>query len=158
MSEPGENNRGASGRLDFGAGVLMAALSLYLFFWFIPTFAPGEGGPGQIAPSFFPRFSIAVVFCCATIITATSFRNRAARVPGEAVQLVVEIVGWSLFALVLIALLQWAGFVPAGIFSVLSGVALTRYRKNYLLIGVLAVGLPILLDRAVWWLFTVELP
>ena len=157
MSEAEQTDRGTGRRLDFVMGAAMAALSLLLFFWFIPTFAPGEGGPGQIAPSFFPRFSVVVVFICAILIMATSARAAMAA-DGNGPRLLAEVAGWSAFACVLFALLQWAGFVPAGIFAVLSGVILTRYRGNLILVGLLAVGLPILLDQGVWMLFQIELP
>lgn len=153
-----ENERGAAGRLDFWAGALLAALSLGLFVWFIPTFAPGEGGPGQIAPSFFPRLAIAVVFACALILMVASARDLALPAGGAGIRLFTEIAGWCVFAGLLFALLTWAGFVPAGIFAVASGTLLTRYRRRPLLCAALAIGLPLVLDVAAWQIFLIELP
>jgi hypothetical protein len=136
----------------------MTLLSLLLFVWFIPTFAPGEGGPGQIAPSFFPRIAVAVVFVCALLIMAANARALAAPGAGEGGRLLAEIAGWTVFASPLFALLAFAGFVPAGMFGVLAGVALTRCRRQPLLILLLAVGLPLFLDWAVWTVFLIDLP
>jgi len=153
-----ESERGATARLDFGAGALLAALSLGLFVWFIPTFAPGEGGPGQIAPSFFPRLAIAVVFVCALILMAVSARHLAVSAERAGVRLLTEMVGWLVFAVALFALLRWAGFVPAGIFAVACGTLLTRYRRRPLLCAALAIALPLVLDVAAWQIFLIELP
>lgn len=158
MSKPGTDDRDASGRLDFVCCAILAAVGLVLFFWFIPTFAPGEGGPGQIAPSFFPRLAVAVVFACAVLVMAGSARSLLAPGNGAGQHLLAELFGWAAFALALFALLHWAGFVPAGIFAVLCGVALARYRRRPVLIATLAIGLPLLLDWSVWELFWIELP
>lgn len=158
MSEAAKPNRGAHGRLDFVSGALMALVALVLFVWFAPTFAPGEGGPGQIAPSFFPRMAAAVMFVCALLVMARNLRALSAPGTGEGLSLLSELAGWTVFAGGLYALLAWAGFVPAGIFAILCGVALTRYRKRLWLATILAVGLPFLIDWGVWKLFWIELP
>lgn len=162
MSEAGEPREEASAsaaaRLDLVVGAALVALSLALFFWFIPTFAPGEGGRGQIAPSFFPRLAVIVVFVCALLIVA---RNVLAfRRPGNGAgpRLACELVGWAVFAGILFAILSWAGFVAGACFAVVCGVVLTRYRRRPLLVAALALGLPLVLDYAVWSIFLVELP
>lgn len=158
MSETDETERGASGRLDVVAGAVLAALSLGLFFWFVPTFAPGAGGPGQIAPSFFPRLAIAVVFVCALIVTVANLGALRRPSTGAGGRLLTEFGGWCLFAVVLFVLLRFAGFVPAGVYAVLCGTLLTRYRRRPILVGLIAIGLPLLLDWGAWSLFLVELP
>lgn len=159
MSETGEiAERGARARLDLVMGAVLALVSLALFFWFIPTYAPGAGGKGQIAPSFFPRLAIIVVFVCALIVVLKNIAAFALPGDGSGLRLLAEIAGWTVFAGALFAILSWAGFVAGSCFAVLCGVILTRYRRRPVMIALLALGLPFLLNWAVWSIFLVELP
>ena len=158
MKGAGATSRAGGGRLDLVCGGILAAASLYLFVHFVPTHAPGDSGPGQIAPSFIPRLALAVTGVCGCMVMAGGWRSRALAPVGDGGRILSEMMGWALFSALLLGLLSLAGFVVAGVFGILAGVALTRYRRRPLVILLLAIGLPLLLDWAVWQLFWIELP
>lgn len=158
MTRGEQSGRAAYGRLDLVCGAVLACASLYLFLDFVPTYAPGEGGAGKIAPSFIPRMALGVMFVCSLLVAIGGLRSKQPGPSSAGRRITLEIVGWACFATVLILLLLYAGFLVAGGFAILSGCALTRYRRRPVLIGAMALLLPLFLDWSVWKLFWIELP
>lgn len=154
----GNAERTARERADFWSGAVLAALAVFALLWLIPVNVPGSAGDGQVAPSFFPSMAAVVVLICALGLMLVNVRALKAPGDGRGRLLLMEAGGWAVLAVLYFLALKHAGFIPAGIGGVIAGIAITQYRKRLWLAALLAIGLPFLLDAAVWRLFTIQLP
>lgn len=158
MSEPAENDQAARGRLDFLSGAVLSALCLFAILWLIPRYVPGEATRGEIAPSTFPYLTASVVLVCAITLMITNWRSFRQADHSGGRRLLAELGGWMLIASGTLLLFDRAGFVAAGIFSVICAMAVTRYRRHLWLLALIVVGLPFVLKYAVWQIFSIQLP
>ncbi len=153
-----DTDRGASGRLDFLSGLVLAVLSVVALVWLIPGFVPSADIPGQMSARFFPSLTAWVVLVCAVGLMIANRRFVTGSTQGRGRLILTELAVWLVCGTVLMALVVWVGFIAAGIAAILGGAYVSRYRARPILILALAIGLPILLDQLVWHVFTVQLP
>lgn len=158
MTQGNPENRGAAGRLDFASGAVLALLSSVALFWIIPAAVPGGPSRGEVSPSFFPKMAAGVVLICSIAMMAINWRAFKEPSNGKGLELLFELAGWTAIAAATYALLAHLGFVAAGAFATAAGIAVSRYRRNRILLALLVVGLPFALKYGVWTVFTIQLP
>ncbi|PLS21174.1 tripartite tricarboxylate transporter TctB family protein [Neptunicoccus cionae] len=158
MTRAVDKDRGAKGRLDFQSGVVLMVASLFAIFWLIPRNVPGAASRGEIAPSTFPYITAFVVLACATALVATNWKAYRSTPSSGGSRILLELAGWVVFSIATLALFDWLGFVAAGVFTTLCAIAVTRYRQHKWLLGLIALGLPLLLKLLVWQIFSIQLP
>ena len=158
MSTPVKTDQAARGRLDFISGAVLSALSAFAILWLIPRYVPGEASRGEIAPSTFPYMTSLVVLACSLALMASNWRSFRDATHSGGRRLLAELAGWALVSCGTLFLFSTFGFVAAGIFGVVCGIAVAGYRRHLWLLALIAVGLPFLLHFAVWQIFSIQLP
>ena len=158
MSDSANPDQGAKRRLDFICGLVLALLSLLALVWVIPMAVPGEASRGEVSPSFFPNLTAGIVFVCSV---AMAIMNRgtlreSSHVGG--VMILAEVVGWGLFATVIMMLLLHVGLLPASILATVTATFVSRYRGRWWITAVIAIALPFVLRFGVQALFSIDLP
>jgi cell division protein FtsW (lipid II flippase) len=158
MSEISDIDQGAKRRLDFICGLALAVLSLIALVWMIPAGVPGEASRGEVAPSFFPNLTAAVILACSL---AMIYLNRgtlrdSVRIGGWI--MLAEIAGWGVLSIAIMQLLKHAGTVPASILATVVATVVCRFRGRWWIPAVVAVTLPFVLRYGVQFLFSIELP
>lgn len=151
-------DQGAKRRLDFICGLVLAVLSLIALVWLIPVSVPGEASRGEVAPSFFPKLTAGVVLACSLGLV---FLNRSTLQESShtgGLQIVTEVVGWGVFATVIMLLLLHVGLAPASILATATATVVSRYRGRWWISAIIALSLPFVLQFAVQALFSIQLP
>lgn len=158
MKAEADIDQGAKRRLDFICGLVLALLSLIALIWVIPFAVPGEASRGEVAPSFFPNLTAGVIFVCsvALVILNRSALRESAHVGGW--MILAEVLGWGLFATVLMVLLTHVGFVAASILATVAATVVSRYHGRWWIPVTIAIILPFALRYAVQALFSIDLP
>lgn len=146
---------------------LLAAAGLL---WLIPAQTGDARGATDIAPAFFPNMSLGVCLALGLCLAWDAFRGpreakRTASAEEESADddtltgraLLADMAVWVAASVMAILVLKYAGFIPAGI-MLLTGWMLYCGLRSWLLIGLVAIGTPLLLERLSWYVLTIRLP
>lgn len=158
MNTPADPDQGASGRLDFLCGLVLALVALVALLWVIPAHVPGEATRGEVAPGFFPNLTAGVVLICSLALMAANWRSLGAPGHTGGLRIVIEVLGWAVFAIVIMGLMSRVGFIAASVLATATGVLVSRYRKRLWLAGLITLALPFAITQAIWALFHISLP
>lgn len=146
---------------------LLAAAGL---FWLIPAQTGEARAASDIAPAFFPNLSLGICLALGLYLAWDAVRGgrkpqKAASAEEESADddtltgkaLIADMAVWIAGAVVTMLLLKHAGFIPTGIIVLAAWMVFCGLRSP-VLIGLVAIGTPVLLDRLSWYMLTIRLP
>ena len=154
-------DRPVSPIVNIVAGTLLAAISLWVIYSLIPNNINQISGENDISPSLFPnltaRFLLGLSLVL-VILNGLKLRKRGiSDVGGDGVWILLQTIVWFLMATLIYLFLPIAGFlIVSGILITL--IAVTTQYRNYWMIAVLALLMPLITSHIVWLVFQVELP
>ena len=143
------------------AGILLAALSLWIIFSLIPNNINQVSGENDISPSLFPNLTAWFFLGLSLVlVTLNGLKLRVTGVKdldGDGIWILLQIIIWLLTATVVYVFLPIAGFlIVSGSLIIL--IAFIAQYRNYWMIVALAIAMPLLTSHIVWLVFQVELP
>lgn len=147
-----------SDRADIVTGLLLALLAGSALLWLIPYHTEAPVSRYDIAPGFFPSLAAwAVLVLSVGLIGQRLLRFRHAAGLTGGGNIVIEIVIWSITALLIGLGLNTIGFLITATVLIAAGMYFAGYRNGWL-IAAIAMLFPLLIDQAAWQVFTVGLP
>lgn len=153
-----DTDRGAGRRLDFICALVLTAASLLALVWIIPASVPGEATSGEVAPSFFPNLTAAVVLVCSVALVVTNRGAISMRLGTEGWRILGELASWAVLSVTIWLLLRHLGFIAASVVATAVLTLVSRYRGRLWLVGLIAILLPVALQFGVQALFGITLP
>lgn len=153
-----EQNRGASGRLDFLIGATAALGALLAIFWLIPAQIEASAQSGQLSPRFFPMLSAAAVGLFGLALMVRNRRFALTRAPHAGPRILIETLAWVAWAAVTLLLLSTLGFVVAGALSCFAAMLLAGQRRRLVWCAFAAILLPVAIQQLAWHAFYIQLP
>lgn len=143
------------------AGILLAAVSLWLLFVTIPNNVGQAAGKNDISPSLFPTMAAWLLFGLSISLVALhapKLRKRGVSSGDQnGLWVIAQFAIWMLVAALAYVGLKTIGFYVVGT-TVIAIAALACGYRNYLLIGGLALAVPVITSQFAWILFQVQLP
>ncbi|MGI3171018.1 tripartite tricarboxylate transporter TctB family protein [Pseudooceanicola sp. C21-150M6] len=158
MTGADDTGQGAAARLDLISGLILIVISLLALVWVIPVAVPGEAARGEVAPSLFPNLAAGVILICSLALVIVNRRALRMSGDGSGSALLVELLGWAVFATLLMVVLKFIGFIAASIFASAVATLVARHRGRWWIPVIIALGLPVFLQWAVNALFYINLP
>jgi len=154
-------DRPVSPIVNIVAGTLLAAISLWVIYSLIPNNINQISGENDISPSLFPnltaRFLLGLSLVL-VILNGLKLRKRGiSDVGGDGVWILLQTIVWFLMATLIYLFLPIAGFLIVSA-SLITLIAVTTQYRNYWMIAVLALLMPLITSHIVWLVFQVELP
>jgi hypothetical protein len=143
------------------AGILLAAVSLWLLNVAIPNNIGQAAGKNDISPALFPTF--AAWFLLALSLSLVAIHVAKLRVQGsrgagrEGVWVLGQLAVWIVVAILAYLGIQTIGFMPVAIALIGLGALGCGYRNYWVICG-LAIVTPVILTQLAWLIFTVDLP
>lgn len=162
MSDPKTEDKGSVPHvINIVAGIFLAAVSIWLLIVTIPNNIGQAAGKNDISPSLFPTL-VAWLLLCLSLILVTVHAAKLRRLGGsgsgrKGVWILVEFGVWMATAALVYLGLQMIGFVVAAVILIVLGALACGYR-NYWVISVLAVSMPLIASQMAWWIFQVQMP
>lgn len=146
---------------DVASAAVLVALSAAALLWLIPAQTDATAGAYDLSPAAFPSLAAGTVLVLSLALLGLRLRRwRRERPPAEArgpATVLLEGLLWTAVCVAAMAGLRLAGFVATSALLLAGGMALAGQRA-WPRVAVIAIALPLLLDQAAWWLFTVDLP
>lgn len=146
---------------------LLAAAGLFLL---IPAQTGDAGNSTDIAPSFFPNLGLGICLALGMLLLVQAVRGQPdgggdASAEEEAadddslsgLDFACDIVIWIAGSVLTILMLGYAGFIPTGILLIAAWMFYCGMRSP-VIIGLVAIGVPVLLERFCWLVLTIRLP
>ena len=163
MSPPG-GDTGDAGAIapvdDAVAGVALAALASAALVWFIPAYTDASAGEYDVSPAFFPKLAVTIILVLSVGLALMGFarmRGPSSATGSTGASALLEFAAWNAVAAPAMLGIAQVGFVATAAVLIAAGMLLAG-RRTWLLIAITAVAFPLLLDRAAWWIFTVNMP
>ena len=161
MSGPSEDTAGgvrSSAAVDIAAGLVLAAAALFALVWLVPANTRPASSAFDVAPGFFPSLAAwAVLILSIALVLARLRRLAPAEEAGAGFRVVGEIALWAAVASATVAGLSTVGFLPTAMVLMAATMAFAGVRRWWL-IALWAAVFPLLVERAAWLVFTVDLP
>lgn len=140
-------------------------------FWLIPAQTGDARGPTDIAPAFFPTASLGICLVLGlgllfralrpatpTAEGAVSAEDAAGEEEGlTGRSLLLDLGLWIGFSVVTMLLLKYVGFIVTGILA-LAGWMWFCGQRSWMVIGLTAIGVPLVLYQLSWTALTIRLP
>lgn len=146
------NRRG----VDLAFGGVLCALALFALLWLIPNHTQPADSQFDVAPGFFPQVAASAVLGLSLLMIAHRLLRMEAR-ERSGFRPLVELICWSIVAVILYLLLTWLGFVPMAMVAIALGMVLSGAR-TWWLIALVSVAFPVLVDWGAWLVFSVDMP
>jgi hypothetical protein len=153
-----QQNRGASGRLDFLIGLIAVIGALLAILWLIPSQIDASGQSGQLSPRFFPTLSAAIVGLFGLALAVKNHRYALIRVPNAGPRLLLETLAWGIWASLTLLILAKLGFIVAWALSCFAAMLLAGQRRRLIWCAIVAILLPVAIQQLAWHAFYIQLP
>ena len=159
--EDSDDTRSGSAMFNIVAGILLAAVALWLLTVAIPNNIGQAAGKNDISPALFPTlasWSLLGLSLALVAIHIAKLRVQGSDGSGrEGVWVLGQLAVWILVAILAYLGIQTIGFLPVAIALIAIGALGCGYRNYWVICG-LAVVTPVILTQLAWLIFTVELP
>lgn len=145
-------------------------LGVFSLAYLIPNYIPVEEGAGQgLSARFMPAVAISAMTLLSTILGLNVFirsvkglgplpeDNEDSDEQGFGIKDSVSVSLLMGGAVIYVGLLATVGFVVSSALSLAACMYLGKVR-NWLLIGLVSIGIPLFLTQALWWGLTIQLP
>lgn len=155
-------------RTDILAGLLVAAVSVVLLGWIIPQHTSPPQSAGNLSPAFMPSVAVGVMLVLSALLVVTSLLKAGddgdaeheefgAEAHGIGKKDLADIALWAAFATAMMVGFVTIGFlataIPALVLLMLFG-----GQRSLVMIGAVAVTVPVLIQQIAWYAFTVQMP
>lgn len=143
------------------AGIVLAAVSIWLLLVTIPGHIGQAAGKNDISPSLFPTLAAWILLGLSLSLVAVhvaKLRNQGAGPGGQnGVWVLAQFAIWMVTAVLVYVGLNTIGFYVVA--AALIGIAaLACGYRNFILIGGLALAVPLICAQFAWSVFQVQLP
>lgn len=144
--------------IDIAAGLFLAAVAIGALAWLVPYHTKALSAENDIAPGFFPSVTAWIVLGLSIgLVAVTAFRQRVAASGLSGYAIIVEIVVWGSIAGLIMLGLSTIGFLFTAPLLISTSMVFAGYRKWWT-VALVSVLCPLIIDQAIWFVFTVDLP
>jgi putative tricarboxylic transport membrane protein len=155
-------------RTDIASGLVLAAFSVLLLVWIIPTNTSPPQSEHNLSPAFLPSLAALVMLALAALLALVSWLTPA-RDPdtpheefgdearGLGLADITDIAVWSAFAVAMMAGFLTIGFLATAVAGLVLMMLYAGERRP-ILIATVALAIPVALQQIAWHAFTVQLP
>lgn len=148
--------------MDIAAGSILAAISLVTLSWVVPANVGVNAAAYDVTPTFFPKLAagsvlaLSLILVAARLMTGEGPLSERLRARGG-LRVLGETGLWLLVSAFAHLAISRVGFPVTAALLMVAIAFLCRYRLNWI-VGLLAIGFPLIVDQLAWLLFVVDLP
>lgn len=155
-------------RTDIVAAIVIAAVAIVLLVWIIPQHTSPPQSEGNLSPAFMPSLAVGVMLVLAILLGVSAWFSRddgdgveheefGTEAHGIGLTDAADVALWGCFAAAMMVGFLTVGFIPTAI-PALVVLMLYAGQRSPVLIGSVAIAVPVLIHQIAWHAFTVQMP